>query len=507
MPTPLDTLLEQFEPDILDRWQQRIAATGLLSDDARGEPLRDRLRRLLADLRATTCPGQAPRGPAPLPLRLRKDEAGSVLRGTVRSETLLALALGRDVVEEVLHERLPRAEAAACAAPLADAFQRLFSLHGATACARCMAEQDESRVRIERRLATVVEHSRDAILSYDAAQGVVGWNRGAEHLFGYSAEEMQGDRLDRLVPAEADANAWVEELTRRVRAEGHVRLNELELVTRAGARVWVDASINRMRGPEGEELGLWAVFRDITEQRRLVQENLDAERLALIGTMSAKFAHEIRNPLASILLNVELIRDSLAGRAPATDGVPNDDDELVGAIASEVGRIRNVVQEYLRFGRLPTIQRSAIDLDELLGRNLAGMAPEFKSRSIALALDLAAPGRLVAADADQLWQVVLNLIVNAMEALPPGGRISISTQVDTDGVRCTVADDGPGIPREIQERIFQPFFSTKRSGTGLGLPFARQVLAEHGATLALASTPGAGTRFSFVLPHARGEAP
>jgi PAS domain S-box-containing protein len=505
MATALDTLLDELEPEILDRWQERIVRSGLLGPGVAPEDLRARLRGLLSDLREALDRCGAKPGSVPISLRLKPHTPAPAPRESVRPETLLSLVIGRDVVHEVLAERLPPEQAAACADTLVSAFQRLFSMHGPGACARCMADQDESRMRVEQRLATVVEHSRDAILSCDAAQGIVGWNLGAEALFGYSAEEMKGQGLDRLLPRERLASGWLAETTRRVRATGHVRQGELELVARDGTRVWVDASINRMRGPDGDDLGLWAVFRDITEQRRLLQQSLDAERLALIGTMSAKFAHEIRNPLASILLNIELIRDALAQRPPASTGTAADDEELVSSIANEVGRIRNVVQEYLRFGRLPNIRRSAIDLDEVIRRGLTVLAPELKSRGVTLELDLAGAGARVVADGDQAWQAILNLIGNAMEAMPQGGRIAISTRAVEDGMRCVVADSGPGIPVEIQERIFLPFFSTKRSGTGLGLPFARQVLAEHGSALEFETSP-TGTRFWFDLPRAPADA-
>jgi PAS domain S-box-containing protein len=149
---------------------------------------------------------------------------------------------------------------------------------------------------------------RDPDLRHRGA--ITAWNRGAEELFRLPAGAIEGRSLASLVVVE-EADEWANRLARDIGESGHVRIGEIELVTGDGGRIWADASFSRMRGPDGEDTGVWAVFRDITEQRRLLQQSLDAERLALVGTMSAKFAHEIRNPLASIQLNVELIGDAL----------------------------------------------------------------------------------------------------------------------------------------------------------------------------------------------------
>ena len=488
MDASLDRTIADHEPEILDRWTARLASTGLAGDaDARGA-----LRGLLAEVREEL--RRSPPESIRIALRPACAEPPTVAQPGIRPNTLLALALGPDAVRESLAS--PREESAVTAA-----FRRVFDRHGDSACARCRADQDATRRDVEDRLRTAIEHARDAILTCDNEGAITAWNRGAEELFRLPADAMEGRKLAALVPGEHGAE-WARGLARDVRTGGHVRVAELELVTGDDARVWVDASFSRMRGPEGEDTGVWAVFRDITEQRRLLQQSLDAERLALVGTMSAKFAHEIRNPLASIQLNVELIGDALRARPAATG---EDDEALVRAIASEVQRIRNVVQEYLRFGRLPTVHRAAVEFDADLARRLAVLAPEVQSRGLRLVPDLAAPGRLVLADADQVWQAIHNLVANAMDAGSRGGTIKVSTRALPGAVRIEIADDGPGIPAAIQDRVFAPFFSTKKAGTGLGLPFTRQVLAEHGATLELESSE-AGTRFRFDLPYANGEA-
>jgi len=496
MSQSLTALLAESQEDVIARWTTRLARSRVdapgLSPESREAALRAALADVLDELgrSAGTLTGR-PRASAPI-------------RTT---EDLLTLILGRDALQELVAERLQGADAQAGIAALSDVFERLFAERGQSACGRCLSVHDENRLRIERRLEAVVEQSLDAIVLCDSCGVIEGWNQGAAELFEYVPLEIVGHELAQLAPAGA-ALALTETLA-RVLAIGHARAPEIELVTRTGKRVWVDASYTRVLDPGGSSPGVWAVFRDVTEQRRLAAEKLSAERLALIGTMSAKFAHEIRNPLASILLNIELIEDVLKRRPAGAQEAPGEDEEIVGSISGEVGRIQRVVQDYLRFARLPHAQREAVDLDAALKRHLSSIEPELRKAGVKLVVTLAGDGRLVAADADQIWQAVLNLGRNAMEAMPHGGCVTVATRATEPGLDCSVSDDGPGIPADVAERIFLPFFSTKHAGTGLGLPFVRQVLMEHGASLTLDAAddpaPGRGARFGFVLPYADGD--
>ncbi len=506
MPITLESFLADHAGEILTLWAERVRASRSVVP---GAPLAEAeversVRGAYDDLLAAV--RQQPVGVAAtngrFVLETRADT--SPPRNLAQADTLLALVAGREVLRDLLTRQLSPDDAAARLPDLAAGFDRVVASYGRVGCARCLSVQDESRQRIERRLETVVEHSLDAIVLCDEEGVIEAWNRGAAQLLGRTAEEMLGRCLGSLSPQGNDG-AWLPALLARVREEGHARFPDTPLVGPKGERLWVDASYTRVRDPGGRQIGLWAVFRDMTEQRRLIEDNLQAERLALIGTMSAKFAHEIRNPLASILLNLDLIRDALQrhpAHGPAAAVATGEDEEIVDSIAHEVERIQHVVQDYLRFARLPRVQRHAVELDDVLRLGLGLLAPEFKQHGVTLELALDGGERPVAADADQIWQVVMNLARNAMEALPRGGHLAVMTTPGPTGVECVVEDDGPGIPLEVQDRIFVPFFSTKHAGTGLGLPFVRQVLAEHRSALRLDSAPGQGARFSFVLPYA-----
>jgi two-component system NtrC family sensor kinase len=248
-----------------------------------------------------------------------------------------------------------------------------------------------------------------------------------------------------------------------------------------------------------DELGLLArefntMAASLDRQRA---ELLRAERLAAVGRISAQITHEIRNPLNAIGLNAELLTEELG----AAD-VPAEARALVEAIGREVDRLNAVTEEYLRFARLPKLAFACEDLNEILTGLLEFLAPELKSAKVTVSLELGADLPPVRADEMQLRAAFLNLVRNSREAMPQGGELAIATRVVEGGVEAEVRDTGGGIPAEELPRIFDPFYSTKEKGTGLGLAFTQQVVQEHGGSLRCTSAPGQGTIFSVRLPRA-----
>jgi signal transduction histidine kinase len=227
------------------------------------------------------------------------------------------------------------------------------------------------------------------------------------------------------------------------------------------------------------------------------QELLRAERLAAVGRISAHITHEIRNPLNSLGLNAELLADEIGPEAPS------EVRALLGAITREVDRLNGVAEEYLRFARLPRPVMAREELNEILAGLLDFVGPEMAAARIEVRRELAPGLPAIRADEGQLRAVFLNLLRNSREAMPGGGTVIVRTARAADGgVDATVADTGAGIPAEQLERIFDPFFSTKSGGTGLGLAFTLQVIQEHGGTIQCQSDVGRGTSFAVHLPPA-----
>ena len=221
-----------------------------------------------------------------------------------------------------------------------------------------------------------------------------------------------------------------------------------------------------------------------------------AERLAAVGRISAQITHEIRNPLNAIGLNAELLQEELESAAAP----PREAVQLVRAISREVDRLNGVAEEYLRFARLPRPHLARQDLSELVGSLLDFLAPELAAARIEVRRELAPGLPGVRGDEGQLRAVLLNLLRNSREALPGGGVVTVRTRRADGGVEVEVGDTGGGIPPGDLSRIFEPFYSTKERGTGLGLAFAHQVVKEHGGEIRCESALGKGTTFTVRLP-------
>jgi signal transduction histidine kinase len=228
------------------------------------------------------------------------------------------------------------------------------------------------------------------------------------------------------------------------------------------------------------------------------QRLIRSERLATVGRMAAQITHEVRNPLSSIGLYAELLGDEIADRG-------DEPKRLVTSIISEVDRLTEITETYLRFARLPRPKLEREDLGAIVTGVLEFSRAELAQAGIALDLDVAAGLPDVAADEAQLRQALLNLVRNAREAMSnrSGGRLRVvvaATEGAAGEIRVIVQDSGGGIPPEHLGQIFDPFFSTKERGTGLGLALVQQIVVEHGGRIDVESGPETGTTFTLVFP-------
>ena len=231
------------------------------------------------------------------------------------------------------------------------------------------------------------------------------------------------------------------------------------------------------------------------------QELLVAERMATVGRLSLKVAHEVRHPISAIELNAELLRDLARARA----GEP-DMDEAAGIIASiqdQVKTLDGLTEEYLQFARFPRPnfeEESVADLVEELAEFVRPLATR-QGLAVRTETDRSMP--MMEIDRGLLRQAILNLVKNAMEALSRGGEIVLTSGGGGDHVDISVADTGPGIDAQVARNLFEPFFTTKTQGTGLGLSIARQISEEHGGELSWRNRPGGGAMFTIRLPIKR----
>ena len=315
-------------------------------------------------------------------------------------------------------------------------------------------------------------------------------NPAALRLLNLSPDEVEGAPLDSLPGL--DWKRVAEELKRKHRLPEQ----ELTLHGPEGASP-VSLSASQIRGEGGEFLGCVVLLRDIAEMKRLQEELRRSERLSALGSLAAGVAHEIRNPLSSI----KGLATYLAQKVPP--GGP--EEEAARTMVAEVGRLNRVVTELLEFSRPAAVQPAETDLNAVIGRalRLAGADLQAKNIRVDYQPDPALPK--AGLDAERLTQALLNLFLNAVQAMEAGGALVVRLEKEPDPAggerfRLSVRDSGVGIAPEALASIFTPYFTTKAAGTGLGLAIVQQIVEGHGGRVLVESQPGQGSTFTLLLP-------
>ncbi len=227
------------------------------------------------------------------------------------------------------------------------------------------------------------------------------------------------------------------------------------------------------------------------------QERTRKEQLAQLGGLLAGFAHEIRNPLSTIGLNLQLVKEDFEGAESSRE---RRTYKRLSVVENEVKRLQTILEEFLGFVRTPQPKRKTVDVNEML-RSVADFnTPEMRKADISLKFFPGASVGEAELDPDQIRAVLVNLLRNAREACSEGDEILISSRRTGDEVLIQVTDTGSGMDEEVSHKVFQPYFSTKKGGTGLGLAMARRIIEEHGGVMSFTSEPGKGTQFSLRLP-------
>ena len=354
-------------------------------------------------------------------------------------------------------------------------------------------------------LAAIVASSQDAIISQDTAGIIQTWNHGAQSAFGYSAAEAIGRSILELVPPEL-RGAETEHLNSVRRGEKHQQYETVR-IHKDGSRVNLLVTLSPVRDETGRVVGASNIARDITERKKLEAQFLRTQRMEAIGTVAGGVAHDLNNLLSPMLLARSLLADHLTNP---------EDREILDTVHSAAHRAAAIVRQLLAFSRGEEGERHPVEVS-MLFREIAGFLRETFPREITVAASAQRGLWAVVAEPTQIHQVLMNLCVNARDAMPTGGTLSLTAQnvelSDTEAqlnplahagpyVLITVADNGSGIPPGIVERIFDPFFTTKGlgRGTGLGLSTVAGIVKSHAGFVTVYSEPGAGSSFSVYLP-------
>lgn len=221
------------------------------------------------------------------------------------------------------------------------------------------------------------------------------------------------------------------------------------------------------------------------------------EQLAHLGELLAGFAHEVRNPLSTIGLNLQLIREDLT---ESDDPRDKRTRKRLTVVEAEVRRLQGMLEEFLRFARLPDVRRAPTDVNALLQSVVDFSQPELRDRGISLRCYPGADVDSVPLDAGQVRAAIINLVRNAADACSSGDEILVSSRREGDRLLVQVMDSGAGMPQDVLARVFQPYFSTKKAGTGLGLPMVQRTVEQHGGHIDVRSEVGKGTQFTLSFP-------
>ncbi|MEO6954153.1 MAG: ATP-binding protein [Polyangia bacterium] len=358
---------------------------------------------------------------------------------------------------------------------------------------RAETELRREMQRSREHLGKVLASLSDAILTLDADHRIVSASEAVERILGYHPTEVLGmDALDLV--ADARSRATAEKLTRLVLASGFAEC-EVAMKHKGGDAIASAVSSLFLADDEGRPAGaIWRVH-DLTERRRSETERkklrarlLETERLSALGEMAARIAHEVRNPLVSIGAAAQVVAEEVGDESPVIGELR--------AIAREVRRLDNIVTDFLRFARPRRYERRPADLSSVIDETLALV----RGKGTAHDLQVSSERPLMArCDPDAIKQVLLNVLLNAVEASPTG-TVQLDASRFGDLVVLAVADRGPGVPESARRRVFDPFFSTKARGTGLGLAVSKQIIDEHKGRIRLLRRRGGGTRVVIELP-------
>jgi PAS domain S-box-containing protein len=344
------------------------------------------------------------------------------------------------------------------------------------------------------RLQGILQSAMDAILTIDDQQHVLLFNEAAERMFECSAVEAIGRPLDRFIP-----HRFREAHRQHIQGFGRSgvtnrKMGALGTVTGVkadGEEFPIEASISQI-AVEGNKF-YTVILRDLTERKRMEEQLRRTERVAELGTLASGMAHEIGTPMNVILGRAEYLMQRTQ-EEPLKTGLQT--------IISQVERITRVMNQLLAFARRKPVERRALDLRKMIEGNLEIFEDRLARHRIIVERSFAASCPSVFADADQMSQVAINLVMNALHAMPDGGTLRVGVSPHDGMVRLTVADTGHGIPQELVPKIFDPFFTTKEfgKGTGLGLTVVKGIIEEHNGTIAVESETDKGTTFSIHLP-------
>jgi len=352
------------------------------------------------------------------------------------------------------------------------------------------------QVETERaRYTALFDLAPDGYLVTNAAGVIQEANRAAVALLAVSQEVLVGKPL-LLWIAKEDRLAFHTQLS-RLTQEQQVHDWELWLQRQQGSTFPASITVGVRQHPQEQQPVLYWLLRDLTERKRVEETLRRTESLALLGKLAAGVSHEIRNPLGAIVLHMDLLEEELQDLLSEW---PAQIAEPLADVRTQLTRLDDLVQDYLSLARLASLQREPADIGTFVDDVLKEVAPQVAKCGITLRREGPTSLGQVALHANTFRRVLLNLVQNALDAMPQGGTLTLRGWQTASHVHLDICDTGAGIPAEQLAQIFEPLYTTKPAGTGLGLYMAREIVAAHDGEIRVTSQVSSGTTFTVTLP-------
>jgi PAS domain S-box-containing protein len=345
------------------------------------------------------------------------------------------------------------------------------------------ARQDalELRSNVEQ----LLQKLEEAVLFFDNTGRLMMAGEAAERMLGKSHDQMIGTGLDELFPPSTVLGGVI---GNAVKTRQSVHSQPVTISRDGSSNIRLLVSVEVLRKGLGDQMGTLVKLRDVDSRRQLERQLDVSSRLAAISRLTGGVAHEIKNPLNAMALHLEVLRSRLDTEQPEVE-----------VIAREIKRLDNVVKTFLNFNRPIELQARPLDLDEVVQQVLALVSVDAEAKNIHIETELT-DKLWLNGDPDLLKQAILNVVNNGLEAMSEGGKLVIRTEWIADECQIRVTDAGSGIAPEIQEKIFNLYFTTKQQGSGIGLATTFRVVQLHSGTIDFVSEPGRGTTFRLRFP-------
>jgi len=354
--------------------------------------------------------------------------------------------------------------------------------------------------RQESYLELLVSSSIDAFIATDMKGTINLFSKGAENIFGCKAEDVLGTPISNYYVMGRDE---AKKIMKILYQEGGLQNYETVMIIRNGKKVNMNLSVSLLKNSNGELIGTLGIGKDFTEFKRIERQLQQSEKLATVGELAAGIAHEVGTPLNVILGTAEYLMMEMEGDDPKI--------EELKIIISQAEHITKLIHQLLNFSRYNKPEFKSIDINSLVRDVLKLTDLQIAKEKIKVFTDLQSDVPSIIGDDNQLQQVFINIIVNAVHAMPQGGTLTIASRLDisessdphSNGfVEISISDTGFGIPSKDIPKIFDPFFTTKDidKGTGLGLTVSHRIVEDHGGTIDVESKVNEGTRFTVKLP-------